>query len=121
SVVLDTGCSSALAAVHQAVQSLRAGETRLAVAASANLPMRPEESLMMTQGGNMCADGRSKFGDAGADGHSPSDAVAVVILKPLSDAIAAGDRIRAVISGSAISNDGRSSESLLNPSLTGQL
>ncbi|MBT2365626.1 polyketide synthase [Streptomyces sp. ISL-10] len=121
SVVVDTACSSSLAAVHSAVQSLRAGESPLALAAGVNLALRPDESVMMTQAGALAADGRSKFGDASADGHAPSDGVGVVVLKPLADALADGDRIRAVIQGTAIGNDGRTSDSLLTPSRTGQV
>ncbi|MGC7101000.1 beta-ketoacyl synthase N-terminal-like domain-containing protein [Amycolatopsis lurida] len=121
SVLVDTACSSSLVAVHQAVRSLRAGESPLALAAGVNLPLRPDEGVMMSQAGGLAEDGRSKFGDARADGHAPSDAVAVVVLKPLAAALADGDRIRAVIAGSAIGNDGRTSDSVLNPSLTGQV
>ncbi|MFV5995438.1 beta-ketoacyl synthase N-terminal-like domain-containing protein [Streptomyces sp. NPDC056231] len=121
SIVLDTACSSSLTAVHSAVQSLRAGESRLALAAGVNLALRPDEGIVMTQAGGLAADGRSKFGDASADGHAPSDAVGVVVLKPLTAALADGDRIRAVIQGSAVSNDGRTSDSVLNPSMTGQI
>ncbi|RKT89277.1 Phosphopantetheine attachment site [Saccharopolyspora antimicrobica] len=120
SVVVETACSSSLVAVHQAVQSLRAGESPLALVAGVNLPLRPHEGIMMSQAGGMARDGRSKFGAALADGHSPSDAVSVVVLKPLAAALADGDRVRAVIAGSAIGNDGRTSETVLNPSLTGQ-
>lgn len=121
SVVVDTACSSALTAVHQAVQSLRSGEIPVAVIAGVNLPLRPDEAAMMSHAGAMSADGRSRFGSADADGHAPADAVAVVVLKPLETALADGDRVRAVIAGSAVGNDGRSSDSVLNPSLDGQL
>jgi acyl transferase domain-containing protein len=121
SVTIDTACSSSLAAVHAAVQSLRAKETPLAIAAGVNLALRPDETVMMTQAGTLATDGRSKFGDANADGYAPSDGVGVVILKPLTEARADGDRIRAVIRGSAISNDGRTSDSLITPSLAGQI
>ncbi|WP_329176761.1 beta-ketoacyl synthase N-terminal-like domain-containing protein [Streptomyces sp. NBC_01477] len=121
SVVVDTACSSSLVAVHQAVQSLRAGESPLALAAGVNIALRPDEGVVMSQAGGMSPDGRSKFGDAFADGHAPSDAVAVVVLKRLTDALADGDRVRAVIAGSAVGNDGRTSDSVLNPSLAGQL
>ncbi|TDD80672.1 polyketide synthase [Actinomadura darangshiensis] len=121
SVVVDTGCSSSLVAVHQAVQSLRAGECPVALAAGVNLPLRPDEGVMMTQAGVLAKDGRSKFASAAADGHAPGDGVAVVVLKPLEAALAAGDRIRAVIAGSAIGNDGRTADSVLNPSLSGQV
>jgi acyl transferase domain-containing protein len=121
SVLVDTACSSSLVAVHQAVLSLRSGESPVALAAGVNLPLRPDEGVMMSQAGALARDGRSKFGDARADGHAPSDAVAVVVLKPLTAALADGDRIRAVIAGSAIGNDGRTGHSVLNPSLAGQL
>jgi len=121
SIIVDTACSSSLVAVHQAVQSLRAQESPLALAAGVNITLRPDEGLVMSQAGGMAADGRTKFGDAGADGHAPSDAVAVVVLKRLADALADGDRIHAVIQGSAVSNDGRTSDSVLNPSLEGQI
>lgn len=120
SVLLDTACSSSLVAVHQAVMSLRAGETPFALAAGVNLAIRPDEGVLMSQVGTMSHDGRSRFGSADADGHAPSDAVAVLALKPLAAALADGDRIRAVIAGSAIGNDGRTSDSVLNPSLEGQ-
>jgi acyl transferase domain-containing protein len=121
SLVVDTACSSSLVAVHQAVQSLRAGESPLALAAGVNLVLRPDESLVLTHAGGMASDGRCKFGDVNGDGYAPSDAVAVVVLKRLEDALADGDRIRAVIRGSAIGNDGGSSDTVLNPSLAGQL
>jgi acyl transferase domain-containing protein len=121
SIVVDTACSSSLVAVHQAVQCLRSGESPLALAAGVNLALRADESLVLSHAGGMASDGRCKFGDADADGYAPSDAVAVVVLKRLTDALADGDRIRAVIRGSAIGNDGRSSDTVLNPSLQGQL
>ncbi|MEU6476465.1 beta-ketoacyl synthase N-terminal-like domain-containing protein [Streptomyces sp. NPDC047017] len=121
SVVVDTACSSSLVAVHQAVQSLRSGESPLALAAGVNLALRPDEGLVLSHAGAMAGDGRCKFGDAGADGYSPSDAVAVVVLKRLPDALADGDRVRAVIRGSAVGNDGRTSDTVLHPSLQGQV
>ncbi|ADD40862.1 type I polyketide synthase [Stackebrandtia nassauensis] len=121
SMLVDTACSSSLVAVHQAVLSLRAGECPFALAAGVNLTLRPDEGVLMSQVGTLSADGRSKFGDAAADGHAPSDAVVVVALKPLAAAVADGDRIRAVIAGSAVGNDGHTSDTILNPSLEGQL
>ncbi len=120
SVLIDTACSSSLAAVHAAVLSIRAGEIPLALVAGVNIALRPDVAVMMTQAGNLAHDGRSKFGDAEADGFAPSDGVGVVVLKPLADARADGDRIRAVIRGSAVSNNGRTGESLLAPSVEGQ-
>jgi acyl transferase domain-containing protein len=121
SILVDTACSSSLSAVHAAVQSLRSRESPLAVVAGVNIAVHPEEGVMMTQAGTLAADGRSKFGDVDADGFAPSDGVGVVVLKPLTAARADGDRIRAVILGSAIGNDGRTGSSLLNPSPAGQI
>ncbi|MER8232976.1 beta-ketoacyl synthase N-terminal-like domain-containing protein [Streptomyces sp. NPDC094049] len=121
SMLIDTACASSLYAVHSAVQSLRAGESSLALAAGVNLVMRPDEGIMMTHAGTMSPDGRSRFGSARADGHAPSDGVGVVVLKRLTDAVADGDRVLAVVAGSAVGTDGRTTGQLLNPSLTGQL
>ncbi|MBD0710870.1 MULTISPECIES: type I polyketide synthase [unclassified Streptomyces] len=121
SMLIDTACASSLHAVHSAVQSLRAGESSLALAAGVNLVLRPDEGIMMTHAGTMSADGRSRFGDARADGHAPSDGVGVVVLKRLAEAVADGDRVLAVVAGSAVGTDGRTTDQLLNPSLTGQL
>ena len=68
----------------------------------------------------MAADGRCKFGDAAADGYVRSDGAAMVVLKRLSTAVADGDRIYAVIRGSAVTNDGRSSGFLATPGQAGQ-
>ena len=121
SILVDTACSSSLSAVHTAVQSLRARESPLAVVAGVNIAVHPEEGVMMTQAGTLAANGRSMFGDAGADGFAPSDGAGVVVLKPLTAARADGDRIRAVIRGGAVGNDGRTGGSLLNPSPAGQI
>lgn len=121
SMTVDTACSSSLTAVHLAVQSLRLQQVPLAVVAGVNLPLRADEGVVMTQAGTMSADGRSRFGDGDADGFAPSDGLGVVILKPLVAARADGDRIRAVIRGSAVGNDGGTSEGLLRPSLAGQV
>lgn len=121
SVVVDTACSSSLVAVHEAVRALRAGECPVALAAGANLVLRPDENVLMARAGVLAGDGRSRFGDAAADGHAPGDAVAVVVLKPLADAVADGDRVRAVIAGSAIGNNGRTGGTVLTPSLAGQV
>ncbi|MFD5368041.1 beta-ketoacyl synthase N-terminal-like domain-containing protein [Streptomyces sp. NPDC127103] len=121
SMLIDTACASSLYAVHSAVQSLRVRESSLALAAGVNLVLRPDEGIMMGHAGTLSPDGRSRFGDARADGHAPSDGVGVVVLKRLADAIADGDRVHAVIAGSAVGTDGRTTDQLLNPSLTGQL
>ena len=121
SVSIDTACSGSLVALHLACQSLRADETTLALVCGVNLKLLPDEDVLFSQVRMIAPDGRSKFGDASANGFCPSDGVGVVVLKPLTQALADGDRVRAVILGSAISNDGASSGVLLRPSLEGQI
>jgi len=121
SVSVDTACSGSLVSVHLACQSMRAGETTLALACGVNLKILPDEDVLVSQVRMIAPDGGSKFGDASANGFCPSDGVGVIVLKPLDQALADGDRVRAVILGSAVTNDGASSGALLRPSLEGQL
>jgi acyl transferase domain-containing protein/acyl carrier protein len=120
SVTLDTGCSASLAALHLAVKSLQSGETELSLAGGVNVILQPQVTIGFSQSRMMAADGRSKFGDASADGYVRSEGAAVVVLKPLERALADGDRVYAVIHGSAVSNDGRTSGSLGTTSRAGQ-
>jgi phthiocerol/phenolphthiocerol synthesis type-I polyketide synthase B len=120
SVSVDTACSSSLVAVHLACQSLRSGETSLAFAAGVNVILQPHITVAYSQSGMMAADGRCKFGDADGDGYVRSEGVGVLLLKRLSQAIADGDHIHAVIRGSAVNNDGRGSGHLATPSREGQ-
>ncbi|MDI5968539.1 SDR family NAD(P)-dependent oxidoreductase [Streptomyces sp. SL13] len=121
STSVDTACSSSLVAVHQACGALRSGEATLALAAGVNLVLTPEESITFSQADMLSADGRCKFGAHNADGFVRSDGVGAVVLKPLAQAEADGDHIYAVIHGSAVENEGRSSGYLMTPSETGQI
>ncbi len=105
---VDTACSSSLVSVHNAVTSLRRGESSMAVAAGVNLILAPDITITFSQARMMAPDGRCKTFDDNADGYVRGEGVGVVILKRLSDAIRDGDKIRAVIRGSAINQDGRS-------------
>ncbi|MCC7361297.1 MAG: SDR family NAD(P)-dependent oxidoreductase [Anaerolineales bacterium] len=107
SVAVDTACSSSLVALHLAVRALRAGETQLAVVAGTNLILSPAVTVNFNEAGAMAADGRCKAFDARADGYVRSEGVGVVVLKPLAQAQADGDRIYAVILGTAVNQDGR--------------
>ena len=120
SLTLDTACSSSLVAVHLACRSLRSGESRLAIAGGVNVILQPHVTIAYSQSRMMGTAGRCRFGDAAGDGYVRSEGAGLVLLKPLRDALADGDRIYAVIRGSAINNDGRSSGSLGTPSRTGQ-
>ena len=109
SISLDTACSSSLVALHLAVQSLRQGESSLALAGGINLMLSPETTITLSKYQMLAPDGRCKFGDAGADGFVRAEGCGVVVLKRLSDALADGDRVLAVIRGTALSQDGASS------------
>ena len=109
SMAIDTACSSSLVAVDRACRSLRDGEVEIAIAAGVNVALSPETSISVSKWGMMAADGRCKTFDAAADGFVRGEGCGVVILKRLSDALAAGDRIHAVIRGSAVNQDGPSS------------
>jgi len=120
SLTIDAACSSSLAAVHLAVRSIRDGESALALAGGVNVILQPHIHLAYSQSRMMAPDGRCKFGDASGDGYVRSEGAGMVLLKRLDQAVAAGDRIYAVIRGSAVNNDGDSSGSMGRPSRIGQ-
>ena len=107
-IAIDTACSSSLVALHLAVRSLRADEVKAALVGGANLMLRPEPTIYFCRTRMMAPDGLCKTFDAGADGYVRGEGCAVLLLKKLSDAVAAGDPIVAVIRGSAVNQDGRS-------------
>ncbi|TWJ29010.1 type I polyketide synthase [Micromonospora sagamiensis] len=106
SLVVNTACSSALVAVHLACQSLRAGESTVALAGGVNLTIAPESTVAMSKFGAMAPDGRSKAFDARANGYVRGEGAGIVVLKPLSRALADGDPVHCVIRGSTVNNDG---------------
>jgi acyl transferase domain-containing protein/non-ribosomal peptide synthetase component F/thioesterase domain-containing protein/acyl carrier protein len=108
-IALDTACSSSLTAVHQAAASLRSGECDLALAGGVNLLISPETSIALARAEALSPTGRSRAFDANADGYVRGEGCGMVALKRVEDALEAGDRILAVISGSALNHDGRTS------------
>jgi len=108
SIAIDTACSSSLVAVHLACGSLWNGESNLALAGGVNLILSPAITINFTKAGAMAPDGRCKAFDARANGYVRSEGAGLVVLKPLSRALADGDPIYAVIRGSAVNQDGRS-------------
>ena len=118
-LVINTACSSSLVAIHLACQSLRRNESRLALAGGANLILDPVLSQAFEEAGMLAPDGVCKPFDATADGYVRAEGVGIVVLKRLDQAMADGDRILAVIRGSAINNDG-ASNGLTAPSLQAQ-
>jgi acyl transferase domain-containing protein/NADPH:quinone reductase-like Zn-dependent oxidoreductase/SAM-dependent methyltransferase/acyl carrier protein/NADP-dependent 3-hydroxy acid dehydrogenase YdfG len=109
SVSIDTACSSSLVAVHLACQALRAGECTMAIAGGVNVILAPETTVALSQAHMLAPDGRSKVFDDRADGFARAEGCGVVILKPLQQAEKDGDRILAVIRGTALNQDGASS------------
>ncbi|HEY4048091.1 MAG TPA: aminotransferase class III-fold pyridoxal phosphate-dependent enzyme, partial [Acidobacteriaceae bacterium] len=108
SMAVDTACSSSLVAVHLACQSLRQGESDLAIAGGVNLILSSASSTVFAHAGMLSPDGRCKAFDASANGYVRGEGCGAVILKRLSDAQRDGDTIRCVILGSAVHQDGRS-------------
>ena len=107
--------------MHLACQSLRTGESPLAIAAGVNVILQPHITVAYSQSGMMAPDGRCKFGDADGDGYVRSEGVGVLLLKrSVGRDRADGDPIHAVIRGSAVNNDGRGSGHLATPSREGQ-
>jgi amino acid adenylation domain-containing protein/non-ribosomal peptide synthase protein (TIGR01720 family) len=109
SMAIDTACSSSLVAVHLACQSLRSGESRVALAGGVNLILCPESSIATCRARMLAPDGRCKTFDAAADGYGRGEGCAIVVLKRLADALADGDLPYALIRGSAVNHDGASS------------
>ena len=109
SLTIDTACSSSLVAVHLACQALRSGDCRTALAGGANLILGPEIFIALSHSRMLAPDGRCKTFSAAADGFSRGEGCGVVVLKRLVDAKADGDRVLAVIRGTAVNQDGPSS------------
>ncbi|MEV1318853.1 type I polyketide synthase [Micromonospora arborensis] len=115
SMAVDTGQSSSLVSVHLAAESLRRGETDLAIAGGVNLNLAPESTLSSLKFGALSPDGRCYTFDARANGYVRGEGGAAVVLKPLSRAQADGDPIYCVIQGGATNSDG-ATEGLTVPS-----
>ncbi|MEV0033320.1 SDR family NAD(P)-dependent oxidoreductase [Nocardia sp. NPDC050793] len=119
SMVVDTACSSSLVAVHLACQSLRAGESEVALAGGVNVIAAPRVALSFSKGRLMAPDGRCKPFDERANGYVRSEGAGVVVLKTLDRARRDGDRVYAVIRGGAVNQDGRTN-GLIAPSRPAQ-
>jgi myxalamid-type polyketide synthase MxaB len=108
-LALDTACSSSLVAVHLAVVSLRNRESAIALAGGVNLIASPDSFVSLCKSRMLSPDGRCKTFDASANGYVRSEGCGVLVLKRLQDALADRDNILAVIRGSAVNHNGRSS------------
>uniref|UniRef100_UPI0012EDB615 type I polyketide synthase n=2 Tax=Nocardia amikacinitolerans TaxID=756689 RepID=UPI0012EDB615 len=119
SMTIDTAQSSSLVAVHTACESLHRGEAKLALAGGINLNISSESTARSVNFGGLSPDGRCYTFDARANGYVRGEGGVVVVLKPLTDALADGDPIYCVIRGTAINNDGATT-GLTVPSAKGQ-
>lgn len=107
-VTIDTACSSSLVAVHTACESIRTGNCDMAIAGGAQIMISPRSYILLSKMGMLSPDGKCKTFDNSANGFVPGEAVAAVLLKPLSAAIKDKDYIYCVIKGSATNQDGKS-------------
>ncbi|PSM40186.1 hypothetical protein C6Y14_25985 [Streptomyces dioscori] len=106
SMTVDAAQASALVAVHLAAETLRTGQAELALAGGVNLNLVPESAAAVAGFGGLSPDGRCFTFDARANGYVRGEGGGAVLLKPLARALADGDRVHAVIRGSAVNNDG---------------
>ncbi len=107
-MAVDTACSSSLVALHLARRSLEAGECDVAVVGGVSLNLTPTPYRLLEAAQALSPTGRCRAFGSGADGFVPGEGAAAIVLEPLAAAQAAGDRVLAVVRGSAVNNDGRS-------------
>ncbi|ALG10938.1 type I polyketide synthase [Kibdelosporangium phytohabitans] len=119
-VTVQTACSTSLTATHMAVRSLLGNECDVALAGGVTVTAAGEWGYLYEAGGILSPDGHCRPFDEHAGGTVPSEGVGVVVLKRLEDALRDGDRIAAVILGSALNNDGSDKMGYTAPSITGQ-
>ncbi|HJU07415.1 MAG TPA: type I polyketide synthase, partial [Rhodanobacteraceae bacterium] len=119
-VSVHTACSTSLVAICQAVEALRAGRCRMALAGGASITCPPRSGYLCQEGAMLSPDGHTRTFAADAQGTVFSDGAAVVALKRLRDAQADGDPVIAVIRGGAVNNDGAAKASFTAPSSAGQ-
>ncbi|HWH01505.1 MAG TPA: SDR family NAD(P)-dependent oxidoreductase, partial [Pilimelia sp.] len=122
SIALDTMCSSSLAAIHLACQAIRTGDCEVAIAGGINITSHPVKYLQLSRSGFLAPSGACRSFGEGGDGFVPADGSGAVLLKRLSRAEADGDRILAVVRGSAVNHGGASKGySVPNPRAQGVL
>jgi amino acid adenylation domain-containing protein len=119
-VTVQTACSTSLVAICQAVDAILAGRCDAALAGGVSVSFPQRRAAAYQEGSMVAPDGRCRAFDADSNGTVFGEGVAVVVLKRLSDALADGDTIYAVVKGTAVTNDGAEKVSFLSPSQDGQ-
>lgn len=120
SLAVDTACSSSLVALHHACRVLQTGEASTALVGGVNLLLHPYPFVGFTKASMLSADGRCKAFDASGNGYVRAEGGAVLLLKPLAQAMAAGDDIKAVILATGVNADGARKTGITIPSRDGQ-
>ncbi|KAM0377373.1 hypothetical protein ACHAPY_002188 [Fusarium culmorum] len=106
-MTIDTGCSGSLVGLHQACQSLRLGESELALVGGSQLVIQPDVLSIMSGMGMLNPDGKSYAFDSRGAGYGRGEGVATIVLKRLDNALKDGDRIHAIIANSGMNQDGK--------------
>lgn len=120
SINVNTACSTSLVAVHSACRGLLSYECDMALAGGVSIQVPQKQGYFYQESGIFSTDAHTRAFDAKAGGTTFGNGVGIVVLKRLEDALADGDRIYAVIKGSAINNDGSAKVSYTAPSVSGQ-
>ncbi|KAL5002552.1 hypothetical protein BDV10DRAFT_202156 [Aspergillus recurvatus] len=119
SMTVDTGCSTALVALHQAVLGLRTGEADMSIVSGCNIMLSPDMFKVFSSLGMLSPDGKSYAFDSRANGYGRGEGVATIVVKRLADALRDGDPVRGVIRESYLNQDGKT-ETITSPSQEAQ-
>ncbi|TMG92386.1 MAG: acyltransferase domain-containing protein, partial [Betaproteobacteria bacterium] len=120
SLAVDTACSSSLVALDLACQALSRGDVPIAIVGGANSLFTPDLTIGFSKASMLSPDGRCKPFDAAANGYVRAEGAVAIVLRPLDEALANGDRIYAVIRGTGMNQDGRTG-GMTVPSLDQQM
>ncbi|HEX2091407.1 MAG TPA: amino acid adenylation domain-containing protein, partial [Longimicrobiaceae bacterium] len=120
SLNVETACSSSLVAIHMGIRALLSGDAEMVVAGGVSVSVPQKEGYLYREGGILSPTGRCRSYDADARGAVAGEGIGLVVLKRLSDALADGDTIHAMIRGSAVNNDGAAKIGYAAPGRDGQ-
>ncbi|HEY0789748.1 MAG TPA: SDR family NAD(P)-dependent oxidoreductase, partial [Chthoniobacterales bacterium] len=107
SIAIDTMCSSSLTAIHLACESLRRGESELAVAGGVNATLHPHKDALLSPGGFASSEGKCRSFGEGGNGYVPGEGVGAVLLKPLAAALADHDHVYAIVKATSVNHGGK--------------